>query len=464
MGIGPNDPLTRHKLGLEQKPGSPGLPGPKPPKKHGFLDKQKEQELIRGIEGQAVRSSDMGFGALGSSLGDIRSLAGRLAGMGRGEDSVSAQQLRDSADISLAQQQALAASGRGNRALAARAAAQNQGRIMSGLSGQQALAGIQERQAANQALGSLLLGEGQLGFGLTGQALGAREGQLGREVQLAMRPKTPNFGDRLMGAVGGGGAALLANPGLFDSDDEFKINVKGATPDDLDRFVDALKAKTFNRKENPGGPEELGVIAQDIEDAPGGESIVQKGGDGLRRLSLPHLTTALTGAVGRLGERLDNLEKVRGESRRASEITGADPDAEAQSFFRDLGQAPEADLIQADVNQQTAEDAKRRLQLSRLLGRPIPPGGLRAAQEEFAEMEARIRGQLDGTTMTLEQRGVADALSRRTDGPPSQDFVFSPDEGSTIQNLGPGSFVETSPVDPVTDALKRRGLRGKVGF
>lgn len=76
----------------------------------------------------------------------------------RGRESVSAMQLQDSLGKNLASQQAMvAAANPASGAMAARTGMQNQARQAAGLAGDQALAGIQERQQAQQALNEMLL-------------------------------------------------------------------------------------------------------------------------------------------------------------------------------------------------------------------------------------------------------------------------------------------------------------------
>jgi len=86
-------------------------------------------------------------------------LAGMLNRYATGQDSVSQQQLRQAADANIASQMAMAAGARpGGAQLAALNAAQNAGAINTQLAGQQALAGINERYQAQNALGQLLSG------------------------------------------------------------------------------------------------------------------------------------------------------------------------------------------------------------------------------------------------------------------------------------------------------------------
>jgi len=90
------------------------------------------------------------------------SLMDRLQGQMSGRDSLAGLQLRQATDENIAQQRALAASaGPQNAAMAQRLAMQNAGNLNQGFGSQAAMLGIQERNAAAQALG-----------GVTGQARG----------------------------------------------------------------------------------------------------------------------------------------------------------------------------------------------------------------------------------------------------------------------------------------------------
>lgn len=99
------------------------------------------------------------FAYLGGQAGNQRQYMEDIA---RGRESVSAMQLQQALGQNQAQQQSMAAGARpGNAAMAARGAAMNAGRQGAGLAGQQAMAGIQERQAAQNALNEMLLKQRQ---------------------------------------------------------------------------------------------------------------------------------------------------------------------------------------------------------------------------------------------------------------------------------------------------------------
>jgi len=172
-----------------------------------------------GMQGQE------GFAQTGQRMGG---LADMLEARARGEDSLSAEQLRQGLGQALSQQQAAAASARpGQGAMAARTAMNQMGQQASGMAGQQAMAGIQERAAAQGQLQGLLGQQRQqdlqAALGARGQALGAMgtiEGQRGMRHQVGASQPTPfehflggaqgalSLG--LMGGGGGGGGAAVS--------------------------------------------------------------------------------------------------------------------------------------------------------------------------------------------------------------------------------------------------------------
>lgn len=120
-----------------------------------------------GDQAKIDRLNGVGAGAMGfagQTQQNYNNLTGRLDGalndlqaQARGENSVSAMQLRQAQGTNMAQQRSMAASADpNNAAMAAFGAGNNMARLGYGLAGQQALAGLQERQQAQQAYASLL--------------------------------------------------------------------------------------------------------------------------------------------------------------------------------------------------------------------------------------------------------------------------------------------------------------------
>lgn len=145
----------------------------------GLTRRPGEEEQRAGMQTQGAAASDFagqgekGFGALG---GQLSSEADYMRKIARGEESVSAEQLRQALGQNLSAQQSMAAGAAPqNQAMAALQASRNSMQLGSGLAGQQALAGMQERQSAQQALAQMLLNQ-------RGQDLQAAIGSRGNAV------------------------------------------------------------------------------------------------------------------------------------------------------------------------------------------------------------------------------------------------------------------------------------------
>jgi len=126
-----------------------------------FGDSQSQVNQREQLAGQGAAASnfantgEQGYGAMSTEAQQAREQLRRLAG---GQDSLSAEQLRQGLQQNLAAQRSMAASASPqNAAMAARTAAMQMGRLGAGMSGQAALAGIQERNAAQQALAQMIM-------------------------------------------------------------------------------------------------------------------------------------------------------------------------------------------------------------------------------------------------------------------------------------------------------------------
>lgn len=136
---------------------------------------------VSGNAGQANQFGQQLAGNYQQNQAGINQSIVGLQGLASGQNSVSAEQLRQGNQQAMSQQQSLAAGASpNNSAMAARNAAMNMGRLNYGLSGQQAVAGLQERQNAQQALAGLQIGQsGQNmqgaigGYGAANQGYGA---------------------------------------------------------------------------------------------------------------------------------------------------------------------------------------------------------------------------------------------------------------------------------------------------
>ncbi len=115
-----------------------------------------EKEQRQGLLGMG-QTGQANYNRLGTALNDQHGYMQRIA---RGEESVSAKQLADALQQNLGAQQSMAAGAAPqNAAMAGLHASRNAMNLGAGLAGQQAVAGIQERQAAQDALTRALLAQ-----------------------------------------------------------------------------------------------------------------------------------------------------------------------------------------------------------------------------------------------------------------------------------------------------------------
>lgn len=237
-----------------------------------------------------------------------------LRSMADGSVSLSAEQLRQGLQQNIAGQQAAAASAHpANAAMAARTAAIQASRMGTGLSGQQAMAGIAERQAAMQSLGNMLISERgqdlQAAQGSRGQAINAygmaSDAALGKARDDAAAQKAHD--DRVYGAVQGG----ITAGGMALSDRRLKTDIADGGAD-ADAFIKGLKAYRFKYKDakHGGAGDHLGIMAQDLEATRLGRQAVVETGAG-KAVHGARLATSLAAATARLGERLAKLEGGR---------------------------------------------------------------------------------------------------------------------------------------------------------
>lgn len=159
--------------------------------------------LAGGLKDQADRAgawADESRIRVGGLTAESKANRRRLQDIATGKESVSAMQLAQANQQNQSQQQSMAAGARpGNAAMAARGAAMNAGRMGAGLAGQQALAGIQERQAAQSALSQALLAERGQDVGATGQGYGTAAGAYGSALGAALQ--TPTKTEKGLGLI-----------------------------------------------------------------------------------------------------------------------------------------------------------------------------------------------------------------------------------------------------------------------
>lgn len=290
--------------------------------------------------------------------GQQQSLADMLAARARGENSVAELQLRQAADQGMNQQRSMAMGARpGQSAMAARLASQNMGRMQAGLGQSAAIARAQEAQMAAQGLGGLLgqmrgsddqtgmfnanqqnnrtgqqaqMNQQQMGMNdaannaLLGGSLNAagmqQQGGIAQEQnntnRWGVQMGVPTQQEQFMGGVAGAAPMLL-------SDERAKTGIR---PGDgsADNFLSSLAPQQFSYKPSgllPGelaksagseGGQQLGVMAQDVASTPGGAQGVQQTPGGMLGLDSTKMQGPVLAGLGRLHERLTQLERTRG--------------------------------------------------------------------------------------------------------------------------------------------------------
>jgi hypothetical protein len=142
----------------------------------GLNDRPGEEEQRQGLMDQADRAGsfanvgEAGYGGLGLEGDQARQF---LRDQATGKISLSGEQLRQGLQQQLGMQQSAAAGApAGSQAMAARTAMTQGGRASSAMAGNAAIAGIQERTAAQKALMDAILGQRQQDMQV---ALGSRQ-------------------------------------------------------------------------------------------------------------------------------------------------------------------------------------------------------------------------------------------------------------------------------------------------
>lgn len=154
---------------------------------------------VGGNVGQLADNAHVNYQQLSDRLyGSLNDLQAQA----QGKNSISALQLQQAQRANLAQQRSMAAGAApGNAAMAARQAANNMARLGYGLSGQQAIAGLAERNQAQQAYANML---GQA----RGQDLQGALGAYGTQVQAYggganAQANAPTLGGSILGGIEG---------------------------------------------------------------------------------------------------------------------------------------------------------------------------------------------------------------------------------------------------------------------
>jgi hypothetical protein len=219
-----------------------------------------------------------------------------------GENSVSAEQLRQGLQQNQAAQTSFAAGGRpGDAAMRARTAAIQMGRQGAGLAGQQAIAGLQERNQAQQQYAGLLQG-------LRGQdlqaSLGSRQNAMsGYGAGNAGAPEKSwleKYGPAIQGAASSAAAM---------SDERTKTAMRPGDGKAM-RAAEGLDAHSYRyRDPGYGQGDQLGPTAQGLERAGLGHTVINTpAGKMVDGAKLALVNTAMASAMAR---RLSELERKR---------------------------------------------------------------------------------------------------------------------------------------------------------
>lgn len=171
---------------------------------------KKQRADLNAQGGAASGFADQGqagFAALGNEAAARRDYLRRIAS---GENSISLEQLRQGMQQGQNAQMSMAASATPqNAAMAARNAANNMSRLGYGMSGQAAVAGMQERRDAEAALAAMTLQQRQQDLNA---ALGSRVNATSAYGSVTPAPGTPSglqMAQPFINMAAGGGGALL---------------------------------------------------------------------------------------------------------------------------------------------------------------------------------------------------------------------------------------------------------------
>lgn len=269
----------------------------------GLFGPSKDQAEIRALQKEQATAANQfagrgeaGYGGMTAEMQAQRDYLGRLA---RGEESLSREQLRQGLDQNRAAQQSFVASAAPRDAgMAAITGANNMGRLGYGMSGQAAMAGIAERQAANQALANMNLAQRGQDMGV---ALGSRQNANAALGMYKPEPGTMEKASSFLPILGG----------LF-SDKDLKTDIKKGD-DDANRAIKSLKAFAYSYKDQRlGKGKQVGIMAQDLEKAGLGHTVfdtpIGKAVDGGK---LAGANTAMLAALGKRIAKLESKKKGR---------------------------------------------------------------------------------------------------------------------------------------------------------
>jgi hypothetical protein len=202
------------------------------------------------------------YRGLGAESYDMREALRRRAA---GQDSMSAEQLRQGLQQNLAGQRSMAASASPqNAAMAARTGAIQMGRLGAGMSGQAAMAGIAERQAAEKQLADMLMQQRQQELQA---ALQSRQNAI--SGYQGIKPEG-SWLEKYQPVINAGTSAA----GYAASDERLKTDIKDGDSKAA-KVLEGLKAFSYKYKSDKHGKgDQFGPMAQDMEKAGLGHAVI----------------------------------------------------------------------------------------------------------------------------------------------------------------------------------------------
>jgi hypothetical protein len=271
-------------------------------------------------------------------------LANALQGQAYGTaPSIAQAQLQAGTDANIAQQMAMAQSGRGNPALAQRLAMQNAAGAQQTMAQQATLARLQEQQQAQQNLANLLSGTRSqdltgatanlgaqtnvltTGMGLDAatqqanqraalqrEALRLQEVQGANQTELGVFNTLSGVGQQSGGGAGGflsGLGGLAAGLGAIFSDEDLKENITEPKKK-LGEFLSNVGAHEYEYKDKKMGKGKfVSPMAQELEKSELGEGMVEETPQG-KAVNYGRGLGLILASQGYLNDRLDELESA----------------------------------------------------------------------------------------------------------------------------------------------------------
>lgn len=239
---------------------------------------------------------------------------------GRGP-SVAEQQMIGQNEAAKRQQLAMARSGGGGalgQASAMRGAQQSAAMQDAQLARSSGLLRANEQQAAMNAAGGLASqtrAQDQGMFNAEANFLATQANSFNQQ-QAAQAQADESYKTRRGSGAGGIISAGAAMGGALLSDKRAKDDQGPAPSSDLEAFLEAAAGHRYKYRSGMGedpGREHFGPMAQDLEQSAVGQSLVNEGPDGLKRIDTEGATGAMLAAMHEINARLRALEGSKGK-------------------------------------------------------------------------------------------------------------------------------------------------------